>query len=239
MGLTGARGQKGDQGVPGVPGPQGDPGPEGPQGDPGPDSVMAWPDPDEPDELMVFHVPKALMADEGTAVQLYATTEYIEGPTGPAGETGPAGPAGPKGDTGAIGPAGPKGDTGAIGPAGAQAVLISDGTSYTSDIVSGWDVYGGTLGTLAFLSGTITVPSTTLAMPSAGIGNIVSPLLLPNKSLVSTNVVATSPNDASGYTAKLEVDYSGVITLRPNVRLGTDVLSFAEINFFMCYPRVE
>ena len=34
--------------------------------------MVAWPDPDEPDELLVFHVPKALMADNGTAVQLYA-----------------------------------------------------------------------------------------------------------------------------------------------------------------------
>ena len=43
--------------------------------------MVAWPDPDEPDELLVFHVPKALMADEGTAVQLYAGQDGAGGLT--------------------------------------------------------------------------------------------------------------------------------------------------------------
>ena len=81
-----------------------------------------------------------------------------KGDTGDTGATGPQGPKGDTGDTGATGPQGPKGDTGDTGATGPQGpkgdtgpginnitynddytmtIYLSDGTSYTSNIIRG------------------------------------------------------------------------------------------------------
>lgn len=97
-------------------------------------------------------------AETALAVFTVVDMKGATGPAGPAGETGPAGPAGatgPAGPTGATGPAGPAGATGPAGLAGTSAASVrsidravnngngtftlffTDGSSFTTDNLTG------------------------------------------------------------------------------------------------------
>ena len=67
-----------------------------------------------------------LTDDEKKFNTQFSSTQILQGPQGPKGETGATGPQGPKGDTGETGTQGPKGDTGETGPQGPKPVKGTD-----------------------------------------------------------------------------------------------------------------
>ena len=69
-----------------------------------------------------------LTDDEKKFNTQFSSTQILQGPQGPKGETGATGPQGPKGDTGETGPQGPKGDTGETGPQGPKGDTGETGT---------------------------------------------------------------------------------------------------------------
>lgn len=115
--------------------------------------------------------------------------EYIRGPMGPVGATGPMGPMGPQGATGPIGPMGPQGATGPVGPQGAQGPQGiqgpagptgatgatgatgpqgPQGEAGTSALVDALYASGGTqsvaTGTIIPITSTATTPTTTMTV---------------------------------------------------------------------------
>ncbi|MDO9913421.1 YadA-like family protein [Glaesserella parasuis] len=124
----GAKGDRGEQGIPGVAGPKGDRGevgpmgPAGPKGDTGPvgpagargeqgpKGEQGPTGPQGPQGIAGIQGPKGDKGEQGD--------QGPRGETGPAGPRGETGPVGPKGETGQRGEQGPKGEQGIQGPAG-------------------------------------------------------------------------------------------------------------------------
>lgn len=102
--------------------------------------------------------------------------EYVRGPMGPVGATGPRGPMGPQGAQGPVGPQGATGATGATGPVGATGATGATGPQGepgTSALQDALYAYGGTQtvasNSVIPLTLSTTTPTTTMTLSNNAI----------------------------------------------------------------------
>ncbi len=172
-GTTGAKGDTGEQGFQGDAGPQGE---QGFQGDAGPQGEQGFQGDAGPQGITGADGPQGAVGAKGDTGE-----QGFQGDAGPQGDTGadgPQGAVGAKGDTGEQGfqgDAGPQGITGADGPQGATGATGATGAKGDTGATGATGATGpagangtnGTNGTNGGLSGYVVVTSAAVSTTSA------------------------------------------------------------------------